>query len=287
MATQIFTLKDPFRATTEFRFQELESFIHITQEACEEVARQEKGVLEETISGILKENAEVDPAEAAHVSMYPVAEYVHTHHDAIPRYLSFTFVIQVYSLFEELAKDLHVELKRRESIPGPSKLKSHDFLNHFRDFTEKAGIAFDRWSALYDFKDVRNNIVHRNGFLAGDIKEIDLRRIVVSNGSTLSIYKGQIQVAPEYAVENLNLAKSFFSEALRQKKFEDGYWWPTPIRTSFGLSVSGHKATIDIYGTNTNESALPSGGMDMDDFEHDEDDESLGSSTPPSSGPPS
>jgi hypothetical protein len=93
MASHTFTLKDPFRATTEFRFQELESFIQITQRACEEVARREKGVVEEKISRILKENAAADPAGAAHISMHPAAEYVHTHHDAIPRYLSYTFVM--------------------------------------------------------------------------------------------------------------------------------------------------------------------------------------------------
>jgi hypothetical protein len=110
---------------------------------------------------------------------------------------------------------------------------------------------------------------------------------VDGNGSILSIYKGQIQVAPEYAVENLNLAKEFFSEALRQKKFEDGYWWSIPTRTSFGLSVSGHKATIEINGTNMDESALPPGATDVDDLEYDAGDENLGSATPPSSGPPS
>jgi hypothetical protein len=76
---------------------------------------------------------------------------------------------------------------------------------------------------------------------------------VKSNGSTLSIYKDQIQVAPEYAIENLNLAKEFFSEALRQKKFEDGYCWSTPLKTSFAVSVRGFKATIDIYGTSVDE----------------------------------
>ena len=103
MASHTFTLKHPFRATTEFRFQELESFIQITQRVCEEVAQREKGILEETISAILKENASENLTDVAAFQMNSVAEYVHTHHDAIPRFLSYTFVIQVYSLFEELA----------------------------------------------------------------------------------------------------------------------------------------------------------------------------------------
>src|ERR1700730_11894206 len=178
MAAHTFRLKDPFRATTEFRFQELESFIQITQRACEEVARREKGILEENISAILKESAPENLTDAATFQMNSVAEYVHAHRAAIPRYLSYTFVIQVYSLFEELANDLHGELKKRESIPSPTKLKSHDFLRLFKAFAEKVGISFDRWSALDDFKNVRNNIVHSGGFLAGDKNEIDLRRIV-------------------------------------------------------------------------------------------------------------
>jgi hypothetical protein len=286
MAAHIIRFKDPFRATTEFRFQELESFIQITQRACEEVARREKVILEETISAILKESALENVTGTAAFQMNSVAEYVHTHHDAIPRYLSYAFVIQVYNLFEELAKDLHAELKRRESIPGPTELESNDFLRRLKAFADKAGITFDRWSALYDFKDVKNNIAHSGGLLRGDKKENDLRRIVNANNSTLSIYKDKIQVAPQYAVENLNLAKQFFSEALRQKKFEDGYWWSIPTRTSFGLSVSGHKATIDVFGTNMVESAPLPGATNVDDLEYDEDDENLGSATPPSSGPP-
>ena len=68
--------------------------------------------------------------------------------------------------------------------------------------------------------------------------------IVKSNSSTLSIYKDQIEVAPEYAIENLNVAKEFFSEALTQKNFDDGYCWSTPLKTSFALLVNGLKATI-------------------------------------------
>jgi hypothetical protein len=246
MAAHIITIKDPFRATTEFRFQQLESFIQITQQACEDVAQREKENLEQAISRILKENESADPTNPALLQMHSVAEYVHTHLDTIPRSLSYTFVIQLYHLFEELAKNLHAELKRREVIPGPAELASYDFLRHFNEFTEKAGITFERWPALYDFRDVKNNIAHRGGFLVGDKKEKELRRIVESNSSTLSIYEGQIQVAPEYAVENLNILKHFFSEALSQKKFEDGYGWSKPTRTSFGLSVNGFEATIHI-----------------------------------------
>jgi hypothetical protein len=50
--------------------------------------------------------------------------------------------------------------------------------------------------------------------------------------------------------------------------------------------VSGHKATIDIYGTNMDESALPPGATGVDDLEYDEDDEHPGGVVPQSSGPP-
>jgi hypothetical protein len=66
--------------------------------------------------------------------MHSGAEYVHTHHDAIPRYLSYSFVIQVYHLFEELAKNLHAELRRRENIPGLVELESNNFLRHLKAF---------------------------------------------------------------------------------------------------------------------------------------------------------
>jgi hypothetical protein len=52
--------------------------------------------------------------------------------------------------------------------------------------------------------------------------------------------------ATAYAVENLNLIKQFFSEALNQMKFEDGYSWSTPLKTSFGVIFSEGKVTIEI-----------------------------------------
>jgi hypothetical protein len=63
---------------------------------------------------------------------------------------------------------------------------------------------------------------------------------------TLCVCDGQIRVATAYAVENLNLIKQFFSEALNQMKFEDGYSWSTPLKTSFGVIFSEGKVTIEI-----------------------------------------
>jgi hypothetical protein len=185
--------------------------------------------------------------------MQPIAEYVNAHHEAIPRYLSYSFVIQIYALFEELAKKLHRQLMAREGIPGPAKLKSNKFLAQFKEFTENAGITFNRWPALIDFKEVRNNIAHHGGIVAGDTKEHDLTQIVASNSPTLRIDGDQIQVTPEYAVENLNLVKEFFSEALTQKRFEDGYSFSLPTKKLFGLVFDGSKATIEIQGASADE----------------------------------
>jgi hypothetical protein len=53
---------------TEFRFQELKSFIYITQRGCEEVARREKGILEETISAIPQRAASIRFSSALSLS---------------------------------------------------------------------------------------------------------------------------------------------------------------------------------------------------------------------------
>ena len=64
---------------------------------------------------------------------------------------------------------------------------------------------------------MRNNIIHRGGFLPSGEKGKNLRRIIKSNSPALSIREGQIQFTVEYAVNNLNLVREFFLEALRQK----------------------------------------------------------------------
>ena len=248
MAGHIFTLKDPFRVMAEFRFWELESFIHISQKASEEFTRRSKGDLEETISRAIEENKSADPV--AIVQIHSVADYVTAHRETIPRYLGYSFVIHVYNLFEELGKNLHEELMRREIIPKAAGLQSNDFLASFKAFTEQAGIAFVEYSTLRDFKDVRNNIVHQGGNLAGETKEKqkNLRRVVESNSATLSVCDDQIRVATVYAIENLNLIKQFFSEVLNQMKFEDGYW-SKPSNTSFAVIFSEGKVTIEIEGS--------------------------------------
>jgi hypothetical protein len=242
-------LKDPFRVMAEFRFWELESFIHISQKASEEFTQRSKGDLEKTIFRAIEENKSADPV--AILQIHSVVEYVSAHYEAIPRYLGYSFVIHVYNLFEELGKNLHEELMRREIIPKTAGLGSNDFLANFRAFTEQAGIAFVEYSTLQDFKDIRNNIVHRGGNLAGETKEKqeNLRRVVKANSATLSVCDSQIRVANAYAIENLNLIKQFFSEALNQMKFEDGYSFSTPSKTSFGVIFSEGKVTIEIKGS--------------------------------------
>jgi hypothetical protein len=249
MAGHLFTLKDPFRVMVEFRFWELESFIHISQKASEEFTRRSKGDLEETISRAIEENKSADPVVI--VQIHSVADYVTAHHETIPRYLGYSFVIHVYNLFEELGKKLHKELMQREIISKAPELQSNDFLASFKVFTEQAGIAFVEYPTIQDFKDVRNNIVHRAGNLAGETrrKQENLRRVVERNGTTLSVCDGQIRVATAYVIENLNLIKQFFSKALNQMKFEDGFW-SKPSKTPFAVFFREGKVTIDIEGSN-------------------------------------
>jgi hypothetical protein len=249
MAGRVLTIKDPFRAMAEFRLWELESFIHISQKASEEFTRRSKGGLEKRISRTIKENKWADPV--AIIQIHSVVDYVTAHYETIPRYLGYSFVIHVYNLFEELGKNLHEELMRRKFIPKAAGLGSYDFLASFKAFTEQVGIAFAEYPTLRDFKDVRNNIVHQGGNLAGETKkkQENLRRLVDSNSATLSVCDGRIRVATAYAIQNLNLIKEFFSKALDQTKFEDGYSWSTPSKTSFGVSFSEGKVKIEIEGS--------------------------------------
>jgi hypothetical protein len=95
-------------------------------------------------------------------------------------------------------------------------------------------------------------------------KKQEILRIVETNSTTLSVRDGQIQVAAECAIENLNLIKQFFSKALDQKKFEDGFSWSTPSKTSFGVSFREGKVTIEITGSTAepeanNEMKTPTG----------------------------
>jgi hypothetical protein len=245
MRAHEFTFKDPFWVTAEFRFSQLESFIQIALQACKAAARQEKRILEETLSDIIKETRVVEPKDIFAVPhFHRIAEHVSAYHDTIPRCLSYSFVIQVYNLFEELAKNLHTELMQRENIPDPKKLASRNFLGHFEKFATTAGITFGEWSALHDFKEIRNNIVHRGGVVSGDDKEVHLRRIIKTHSKTLRIDDGLIQVQPEFAVEGLNVVSRFFSQAFRQKNFQDGYWWTPSPQTSYGVRFDGQKVSI-------------------------------------------
>lgn len=248
MAARVPTFKDPFRIMVELRLRELESFIEISQKASEEFARRSKKDLEEAMSRAIEENKSADPLEI--IQIHSVADYVSALYETTPLYLGYSFVIIVCNVFEDLGKNFHKELKERKIIREGDNLSSYDFLENFKaKVTEKAGIAFVEYSALRDFKYIRNNIVHRGGYL-GDEKDEDkqknLQRIVETNSTTLSLRDdGQIQVAAEYAIENLNLIKQFFSKALDQTKFEDGYSWSIPPKT-FAVTFDGATFSISI-----------------------------------------
>ncbi len=245
MPAHEFTIKDPFWVTAEFRISQLESFIQIARQACKQAARRQKTILEKTLSDFIKETGIVEPEYVIGVSHFQrVAEYVSAYHDTIPRCLSYSFVVQVYNLFEELAKALHTEIMRREKISGPKKLEPRNFLGHFEKFATIAGITFAEWPALRDFKEIRNIIVHRGGVVFEDHKEVDLRRIVQTHFKTLRIYDGQIQVEPEFAIEAVHLLGRLFSQAFEQKNFQDGYWWTPSPQASYGVRFDGHKVTI-------------------------------------------
>ena len=178
-----------------------------------------------------------------------MTEHVAAHCETIPRCLAYSFVIHVYNLFEDLGKNLHGELMRRKIIPPAARLPSDDFLKHFISFTEQTGIPFAEHSALRDFKDVRNNLVHRGGNLEGEKERMKkkLLQVVETNSASLKIDNGPLRVASSYAVESLNLIKTFFSEALNQMKFQDGYSWSRPSKF-FGVHFQGSKVTINITG---------------------------------------
>jgi hypothetical protein len=247
MAAHIFKKKDPFRIEVALRLWELESFIRISQDACEESTQRTKTELEEAISKTLPEDPSMDRAVAV-FTHHPVVDYVVAHHEAVPRYLAYSFVAQVYNLFEDLGRKFHKELMQRNRISDANELQSRDFLKHFAAFTDREGIIFTERSALDDFKEVRNNVVHRGGYIAGENekKREKLQRIVETNPDKLSLHQGQIEIVPDYAVENLALLKQFFSNALDQVKFEDGYWWLTPSKKSITIRFDGIKPTIDV-----------------------------------------
>ena len=206
MAARPLTFKNPFRIKTETRLEQLELFIQIMHHASKDVAQIAKRNLEEKLSGVLKE----DGSNALTHQIFLVAECVRAHYDTMPQYLRYAFVVLAYNVFEALAQDLYAELKVRENLPGPAKLPSRKFLVHLKGFAEKVGIGFDKWQALFDFKYVRNIIIHCGGFLAGDKEECKLREILNNSSIGLSIHEGQIQVTVEYVVNNLNLVREFF-----------------------------------------------------------------------------
>lgn len=249
----VLTIKDPFRFEVEFRLAAIESFIQISLAASQEFARRSKRDLEGQIARAIEENKSAVPVAA--IPFQRVGDYMRDLCETVPHYLGYSFVMNVYNLFEDLGKSLYKKLIGREM----KITRSDGFLTAFEKFTEQEAITFVECSPLREFKEVRNNIVHQGGKLAGESKEKrdTLLRIVDTNSTTLSISDdGQIQVAAEYAIENFKLIRQFFLNALDQKKFEDGLSW-SKIPETFGVSVGEGKVTIAIKGSTTESKTLP------------------------------
>jgi hypothetical protein len=197
-----------------------------------------------------------DGPNALTYQMFLVEQFVRAHYVTMPQSLNSLFVILVYNLFEELGQSLRTELMRQKGISEPGELQN--FLKEFKDFAKSEGITFSKWSALDDLTKVRNNILHRGSFLPGGKKGKNLQRIIKSNSPALSMHGGQIQFTVEYVVKNLHLVRDFFSEALRQKKFEDGYSFGNSSDTPFALLANKDKVSIKIVeSANGGELKLP------------------------------
>jgi hypothetical protein len=248
----LMTFANPFRVKTEARLEELELFIRITHHACKDVARISKKKLEAKLSRVLKEDG---PNALTH-QMFLVGQFVRAHYVTMPQSLNSLFVILVYNLFEELGQSLRTELMRQKGISEPVELQK--FLKEFKDFATSEGITFSKWSALDDLTKVRNNILHRGSFLPGGKKGKNLRRIIKNNSPALSMHGGQIQFTVEYVVKNLHFVREFLLEALRQKKFENGYSFGNSSDTPFALLANKDKVSIKIVeSANVGELKLP------------------------------
>lgn len=112
-----------------------------------------------------------------------IGAHKHEFEKLLPRLVGYSFVMMLFSELEFRINAICRELKTRENVPVKINDFRGDLIERFSKFLKVVGkpqLKGDEKSEIKAFMEVRNCIVHNNGFLENFLKSDKLRNIAKS-----------------------------------------------------------------------------------------------------------
>jgi hypothetical protein len=159
-------------------------------------------------------------------------------HEFLPR-LRYSFIVQLYVVFETRARALCNELNRREPnlVLRVDDLKGGQYFGGIRLFLTKVRpCRIKCWEGLDELRIVRNCIVHANGLVSeADRGKESLRRIAKSKRGVTIDSEGYLAIERRYCETAFGSVRRFFKEAFDSCGF--GVAYPLRGRHSLGVKI--------------------------------------------------
>jgi uncharacterized protein YutE (UPF0331/DUF86 family) len=198
---------DDFRANTEWMMQALSLYYQTVEQAMADNRR------------LARVNIDAHPIESPD-DYDDYQEELHSfrviHEEDFPSKIRYSFVTLTYSIFEERAKALCIELNTRKIIMKELEEKPKGgFVAGLKRFFPHGYLHQTMRRELDDFRHVRNCLVHSNG--RPDREEAAR---VVEKTQSLSLNKdGYVHVEPEYCTQIVSLIRGFFNTVFEHAGF--------------------------------------------------------------------
>jgi hypothetical protein len=168
---------DYFVFKTISAFQAIQRYFELIESQIEKVKDEEWEKLKElpVPKDDEEKQTEYDPTIGAHK---------HEFEKLLPRLVSYSFVMMLFSELEFRLNAICRELKKRENVPVKINDFRGDLIERFSKFLKVAGkpqLKGNEKSEIKAFMEIRNCIVHNNGFLENFSKSDYLRNIAKTN----------------------------------------------------------------------------------------------------------
>ena len=214
---------DKFRSATNVEMESLRMFIERSWDAMAAHRAAEKKALDKSFPERLKKTVSDGPIEADVVALFHYGRHLREFTGHIPRLLNYSAVLQVYTSFEELGRNLCSEIVNRDTSL-PLSIKDLRFTSDFeaiRLFLEKlCKVKFRHWSMLDAFRKIRNCIVHHGGMVGTDrTKQLKFSHSISPVRHMRYTSEGRLHVTKEMIKTFLSTVEELWEAVFAQRHF--------------------------------------------------------------------
>jgi hypothetical protein len=197
---------DNFRAAIEFQLEAMKDVLRILEEGIREVGRKEGQEIRPAtkINMLTSDGLKQWKAIISHQQIYGFE---------LPLRIRYSFVLQLYTLFETGGLALCDEITKRKGLKlAVNDLAGERSFKGIRIFFSKVfPVGGINWSILKNLKDIRNCVVHYAGVVKGSNQETPLRKLATSSPQKLLLLKsGYIFPYRSYCADLLRAVTNFF-----------------------------------------------------------------------------